>query len=133
MEDILQRLPHRPPFVMIDRISTSEGKALSHFTIKENNVLVEGGFFTESGLVENMAQTAGAGLPQRTDSNAPTLGFIGALKDLQIEQLPSVGETITTEVSYLHQVMSAHIVKAQVLNASGTLLASCELKIFLQS
>ncbi len=131
MDDILQRLPHRPPFVMIDRISTEGGLARAAFLIKEDNVLVEGGYFSESGLVEHMAQAAGAGLPHSIGS-APSVGYIGALNNLKIEKLPGVGETIYTEVSYLHQVMHAHIVNAQVKDASGKLLASCELKIFIQ-
>jgi hypothetical protein len=80
-----------------------------------------------------MAQAAGAGLPQQGSEGAPSLGFIGALKDLQIIALPPVGSTITTEVNYVHQVMNAHIVQARVFDESKMLLASCELKIFLQS
>jgi 3-hydroxymyristoyl/3-hydroxydecanoyl-(acyl carrier protein) dehydratase len=129
--DILQSLPHRPPFVMIDTIETDGNKALGRFFIKADNVLVENGFFSESGLVEHMAQTAGAGMPHPGDM--PSVGYIGALKDLKIESLPAVGETIVTHVDYLHQVMNAHIVHAETFNASGVLLASCELKIFLQS
>jgi predicted hotdog family 3-hydroxylacyl-ACP dehydratase len=131
--DILERLPHRPPFVMIDSIERQVDCAIGRFRIEAENVLVEDGFFSESGLVEHMAQTAGAGLPQPEGGSAPSVGYIGALKDLKIEQLPSVGETIITEVSFLHQVMNAHIVQAQVRNEAGDLLASCELKIFLQS
>ena len=132
-DDILSRLPHRPPFVMIDSIRTEAGKAYARFLIKEDNVLVENGFFSESGLVENMAQAAGAGLPQQGTEGAPSLGFIGALKDLKVEQLPAAGEIIETEVSYVHQVMNAHIVQARVTSTAGELLASCELKIFLQA
>src|SRR4051812_48528365 len=119
MEDILQRLPHRPPFVMIDQITTDGVTAQAHFTIKADNVLAENGFFSESGLVEHMAQAAGAGLLQRAGGSGPVVGYIGALKDLQIEKLPAVGDTITTAVSYLHQVMSTHIVKAEVVSQTG--------------
>jgi 3-hydroxyacyl-[acyl-carrier-protein] dehydratase len=133
MEDILQRLPHRAPFVMIDTISTKDGIAHAQFAITSDNVLVEDNFFSESGLVEHMAQAAGAGLPPAGDGEQPMAGYIGALKDLRVDKLPAVGETITTEVNYLNQVMNAHIVKATVRNADGDHLASCELKIFLQS
>lgn len=129
--DILQSLPHRPPFVMIDSIEASGNKAVGRFLIKADNVLIENGVFSESGIVEHMAQTAGAGLPHAGDK--PSVGYIGALKDLKIESLPLVGETIVTHVDHLHQVMNAHIVLAQTFNTSGDLLASCELKIFLQS
>ncbi len=131
MDDVLQRLPHRPPFVMIDRIRTEDGRAIATFEVKAENVLVEDGFFSESGLVEHMAQAAGAGL-RHEDGATPAVGYIGALKDLRIENLPAVGETITTEVDYLHQVMQAHVVKATTKNKAGSILASCELKIFLQ-
>lgn len=118
---------------MVDSVETEDQKAVGRFRIDAANVLVENGRFSESGLVENMAQTAGAGLPQPKDASAASIGYIGALKDLRIEALPLVGETITTEVSYLHQVMNAHIVQARVLNNHGESLASCELKIFLQA
>ncbi len=131
MNDILKRLPHRSPFVMIDGIRTEGRLARAEFIIKEDNVLVESGRFSESGLVEHMAQAAGAGLPHSADST-PSVGYIGALKNLKVEKLPAVGETIHTEVSYLHQVMSAHIVQATVRGSNGELLASCELKIFVQ-
>ena|ERR1044072_260166 len=133
MEDILQRLPHRPPFVMIDSITSDNGAVRGQFKIEPGNVLLEDGYFSESGLVENMAQTTGAGLPQQGPDTAPSVGYIGAIKDLQVYRLPALGTTITTEVSYLHQVMNAHIVNARVLNENRELLASCELKIFLQS
>lgn len=132
MEDILQRLPHRPPFVMIDCITTGEKTAQASFRIEPGNVLLEGSFFSESGLVENMAQAAGAGLPHAAGS-IPSIGYIGAIKDLKIERLPAVGTSIKTEVSYLQQVMNAHIVQVTVMDEAGELLASCELKIFLQS
>ena len=132
MDDILQRLPHRAPFVMIDTVRKQDETTRAYFHIKEDNVLIEDGFFSESGLVEHMAQAAGAGLPPTDDGNQPQAGYIGALKDLNVEKLPAVGDTITTEVDYLNQVMNAHIVKASVRSASGEHLASCELKIFVQ-
>ncbi len=130
--DILQLLPHRTPFVMIDEITPHEGGATAVFQIQPDNVLLHQGHFTESGLIENMAQAAGAGLPRSNDGGDPSLGYIGALKDLHIEKLPCAGDTITTEIQYLNQVLNVHLAKAHVRNAGGELLASCELKIFLQ-
>jgi predicted hotdog family 3-hydroxylacyl-ACP dehydratase len=132
MQDILQRLPHRPPFVMIDSIAATEAGAVAQYRIPQDNVLLRDGLFSESGLIENMAQAAGAGLPRPTDGSAPSLGYIGAIKDLHIEKLPRAGETITTTVRYLNQVMNVHLAHADVRNEAGECLASCELKIFLQ-
>ena len=133
--DVLQFIPQRPPFVMIDNIiSADEMTSVTSFTIREGHLFVEDGVFTESGLVENMAQTAAAGTgykAQQENKPAP-IGFIGALKGLQIEALPRVGETITTKIIFITQVMNAHIVQGTVMVGEKE-IASCEFKIFLQS
>jgi predicted hotdog family 3-hydroxylacyl-ACP dehydratase len=134
-QDVLRSLPHRPPFVMIDEIvARADAPPLSRFTIREDNVLLVDGYFSASGLVENMAQTAGAapGLEVSSGGKAPQLGYIGAVKDLVIHELPRVGEMLETETVQVHQVMNALIVRGTV-RCNGKLLASCELKIFLQS
>jgi len=133
--EVLPYIPQRPPFVMIDKvISSTEAESISQFTIRNGHLLVENNLFTESGLVENMAQTAAAGTgfrAQQSGQPAP-VGFIGALKGLQVTELPSVGDTITTTVSFIHQVMNAHIVQG-VVRIGQREIARCELKIFLQS
>ena len=133
-EQVLPFIPQRPPFVMIDKIAQADDNAsVTTFTIREGHLFVENGVFTEPGLIENMAQTAAAGTgckAQQEGRSAP-VGFIGALKGLQIKELPKVGETITTKISFLHQVMNAHIVQGTVVIGRRE-IASCELKIFLQ-
>jgi predicted hotdog family 3-hydroxylacyl-ACP dehydratase len=133
-QDILRYLPHRPPFVMIDEIEAEkDGPVRSRFTIRAGNVLVENGSFQEGGLVENMAQTAGAatGILAQESGKAPVLGYIGAVKDLKVFALPREGQTLETEVIFVHQVMHALIVRGSV-RCEGQLMATCELKIFLQ-
>lgn len=130
-------LPHRPPFIMIDDVRfdpDNDRKASASFIVAADNVLVRDGKLTAGGLVENMAQAAGAATVMRTavEGKEPGLGFIGALKNLKVVALPGVGESLQTRVTFVHQVLSALIVEAQV-SASDRLLASCELKIFLQS
>lgn len=136
MQDtVLAYLPQRPPFVMIDELLQADEQVIrTRFTIREGHLLVEDGQFTEAGLVENMAQTAAAGTgykAQQSGQPAP-VGFIGALKGLSVHHLPRVGETITTEIIFVHQVMNAHIVQGTVKSGDRD-LATCELKIFLQS
>ncbi|XZF16432.1 3-hydroxyacyl-ACP dehydratase [Chitinophagaceae bacterium MMS25-I14] len=134
INDILAYIPQRPPFVMIDTVlQADESVSRTSFTIPEGYLFVENGIFTEPGLVENMAQTAAAGTgykAQQENKPAP-VGFIGALKGLQIYSLPETGDTITTEITFLHQVMNAHIVQGKVFLGDKE-IAACELKIFLQ-
>ena len=133
-EHILAFIPQRLPFVMIDDIvSADDAVSKTSFTVREGHLFVEGGVFTEPGLVENMAQTAaaGTGYKAQQDGKPAPVGFIGALKNLKISKLPRIGETLTTEVLFKMQVMNAHIVQATV-RVNEQEIADCELKIFLQ-
>jgi 3-hydroxyacyl-[acyl-carrier-protein] dehydratase len=132
--EILPFIPQRPPFVMIDTLVQAGGDTIvTAFTVREEHMFVSEGYFTEPGLVENMAQSAAAGTgyrAQQEDKPAP-VGFIGALKGLQVNELPPVGTTIRTEVHFLQQVMQAHLVMGKVMIGERE-IASCEFKIFLQ-
>lgn len=133
-QNILNFLPHRPPFVMVDTVTIDDqGRAQGTFKVFPDNVLVRAGYLTESGLVENMAQTAGAatGLKAQAMQQQPSLGFIGALKNLTIITLPRVGQILKTEITFVHQVMNALLVEGQVF-CDEQLIATCELKIFIQ-
>src|SRR5690606_15029132 len=113
MTDILHYIPQRPPFVMIDTlIHADEAVSQTSFTIPENHLFVTEGYFTEPGLVENMAQTAAAGTGYKAYQSGETapVGFIGALKNLRIHRLPKVGSTLSTTVTFGMQVMNAQIV-----------------------
>ena len=133
-ESIISFIPQRPPFVMIDDIvSADDAISKTTFTIREGHLFVSDGLFTEPGLVENMAQTAaaGTGYKAQQDGKPAPIGFIGALKNLQVDALPKVGDMLTTEVVFKMQVMNAHIVQATV-KVNEKEIANCELKIFLQ-
>ncbi len=58
------------------------------------------------------------------------LGFIGAIKNLKIIQIPKIGETIHTKINVLHEVLNATMVKAEVF-IGEEMIAEGELKIFI--
>ena len=131
---ITELLPQRPPFVMIDEILEADDKiSRGRFEIREGHLFVENGFFTEPGIVEHIAQTAGAGTGYKyKKAGKPTpMGYIGAIKNLNIIELPKVGDTLITEIAFVATVMSVHMVQGRVYN-DGKEIANCELKIFLQ-
>lgn len=132
--NITQYIPQAAPFVMVGEIvEANDQVSKTRFTIAADNILVKNGYFTEAGLVENMAQTAaaGTGYHGKQQGKEPVVGFIGALKNLSVKELPKVGDTLTTEVRFMHQVLNVHIVQGTVF-ANGNEVANCELKIFLQ-
>lgn len=101
------------------------------FTIPDDNVLTKDGIFTEGGLIENMAQTAGAGTGYSAihDGKPVPMGYIAALKNVHIMALPKVNDTITTIVTFEQTLMNFHLVKGKVM-AGDKEIANCEFKIF---
>ena len=114
-----------------EMIATDETRTKTSFTILEDNILVSNGFFSESGLMENMAQTAGAGTGYRIKMEGrPTpMGYIAALKNVNIFSLPKVNDTIITEIIFQQTLLNFHFVKGTVFVGDKE-IANCEFKIF---
>ena len=133
-ESILQYIPQRPPIILVSRIYKSdETTIITGFDITEEHIFTHHGKLTESGIIENMAQTAAsmAGYEAVKHNVKPVIGFIGNIKDLVIYELPSIGNELLTEVVTKTQVMNVSIIEAKTY-CNNTLIATCEMKIFLQ-
>ncbi|MHA4810357.1 3-hydroxyacyl-ACP dehydratase [Flavitalea flava] len=132
-ETMLSLIPQRPPFVMIDQLLYSDGKmARTAFRVPEENIFVEDGLFREPGLMENMAQTAaaGAGSISRIENKPVQVGYIGAVKNLQISGLPKINDELITEIRIEEQIFNATVISGKVW-CNGVILAQCEMKIFI--
>jgi 3-hydroxyacyl-[acyl-carrier-protein] dehydratase len=126
-------IPQKPPMVMVDRlVEIVDQTTVTSFMIREDNVFCKNGQFREPGLIENMAQSAAAGVGTRPGiAGAPApIGFIGGIRNLKIDGFPKVGQEIVTRISVLHEIFDATIVQGEVFLCEQ-LIASCELKIFL--
>ena len=133
-ESILNYIPQRPPIVLISRIyKCDETSVVTGFDIVDEHLLTQNGALTESGIIENMAQTAAsmAGYEAVVKQTQPRVGFIANIKNLNIHFLPKSGNEILTEVSTKTQVMNVSIIEAKSF-CNNELVASCEMKIFLQ-
>jgi len=131
-QDVIKMIPQGPPFVMIDKlISTDEVITESGFFIEADNVLCNDGYFSASGLTENIAQTAAvrAGYVALKNNIKPNIGFIGAIKKLKIHRLPSVGQHIETRIEVKNRVLNFSLITGHVF-CSGELMAECEMRIF---
>jgi predicted hotdog family 3-hydroxylacyl-ACP dehydratase len=134
-QDALELIPQRSPFVFVDRLifiddHTSHGS----FKIPEENIFVKSGVFTTSGMVESMAQTAAAGtgfLCKKNNKKVP-IGYIGAVQKLEVLDWPPAKSEITMEISLLTNIMQVSLVSA-VVKYQGKLMASCEMKIFVNN
>ena len=130
--NILSLLPQRHPFVMVGELLYADEVIIrTGFLIREDNILVEDGTFTEAGLLENIAQTAaaGAGYAASREHRPIDIGYIGAIKNFEIFSLPKVNDELTTEVRIEQKIFDATIALGTVWS-SKNLIAQCELKIF---
>ena len=130
--NIKDLLPQQPPFVMVDKLKYfDDTKIITVFSVKSDNIFIENGFFTEPGIVENIAQTGAVRMGyinKYIQKDVVKLGFIGEIKNLIIEKLPRINEEIVTTIEVLNEVFSTLIVHAQV-ESGNEVIASGDMKI----
>ncbi|MDD5046375.1 hypothetical protein SMA90_26195 [Escherichia coli] len=131
--DILELLPHRHPFVMVDELIECDGYYTATRTlIKEDNIFCRNGFFGEAGMMENMAQTCAARLGYKSLMNQMTvkLGIIGAVRDFHVFFLPMAGNFLETSILIEHEVFNAILLSAEI-RCNGKTAATGYMKLFL--
>ena len=104
--DIRKYLPHRDSMLMVDRLlDLTNGFVKTEFLIKPDNIFLKNDLFVESGLIENIAQTcsiiAGSSYfnqgDERLENKSQVIGYISALKTVQINTLPKVGDLLFSQ------------------------------------
>ena len=130
--DVLQLLPQRPPFIMIDHLTHFDRIFTSTcFTVRPDNVFVEEGMLNPCALVENIAQTCAARMGyvnQFINSDKVKLGFIGSVKHLVVARDVKVGETLHTTIEVVREVLQLTLVKATI-TIDGEVVVEAEMKI----
>jgi len=132
VQRIIELIPQKPPFVMVDALyDFTKLTGTTGFDILEDNILVEDGIFSEPGLIEHMAQSMSLhrgfqGFLEGLDK--PRTGFIGAIKSVEIIELPKAGTHLTTFVEILHEIMNVTSVSAITKNEEGQVIATSEMK-----
>jgi predicted hotdog family 3-hydroxylacyl-ACP dehydratase len=132
-ENILSVIPQRSPIVMVDTLLHCDGTTTkTGFRVRDSNIFHENDFLRESGLVENIAQTAaaGAGFTARQMGQPAPVGYIGAIQNLQIFALPKTGDLLETEVILAHKVFDVSFINGSI-RCGDLLIAKCEMKIFI--
>lgn len=130
---VLDMIPQKPPMAMIDKIfEVSAQKAVTGLTVTETNTFCDEGLFQAPGLAENIAQTAAAqvGYLSHQKGEAPPVGFIGAIKNLKIENLPAIGDELVTMIEIEHEVMNFTLING-ISKVGNTVMATCQMKIFI--
>lgn len=113
--DIKKYLPHRAPMLMVDMILVMDDEIVETvFEIKEGNIFLSDGVFTEAGLIENMAQTCSSVIAKdyfidenkQEKQEVDVVGFISAIKTLKIHSLPKIGSNLFTKAALMSKYVT---------------------------
>ena len=134
--DIHELLPQQEPFVMIGCLTQiDEVRTVTETVISPQNIFVDDGQFSASGLIENIAQSCAARIGfvnKYILHNGIQIGVIGAVKNFQVLSLPKAGQTINTTVDTVSEVFGMTLAKATV-TCEGEVLATTDIKIGVRS
>lgn len=132
--DIHELIPQQEPFVMVGSlIGCNPEQTATRTLVTAENLFVRNGLLLPEGVIENIAQTAAAGLGflNKYQLNQEVkIGFIGAIRNLCILRQPAVGETLTTTVRTVEKVFGMSLVEAEV-KIDSDLVARGSMKIAL--
>ncbi|GHS85797.1 hypothetical protein FACS1894201_05920 [Bacteroidia bacterium] len=130
--DILEILPQRLPFVMVDKLLHFDFEATrTSYAVKADNIFCNDERFTESGLIENIAQTCAARIGYINKyimKNTIKLGYIGAIRNLEIVRLPKIGELLVTQITTIEEVFKMTLINATI-KVGEEVIVACEMKI----
>ncbi|TCN61119.1 ABC transporter permease [Flavobacterium circumlabens] len=142
--DIQNYLPHRPPMLMVDLILNVDASYVETvFLIKEDNIFVSNDVFIEAGLIENTAQTCSAIVGKKyffdengsENENINVIGFISAIKNLKIHELPKAYDTIITRANLVSKFEGDDYTLC-TMSCESVLgekkLLECEINLFIQ-
>ena len=130
--DLHTVLPQQEPFVMVGSlIAFDAGSSVTETLIREDNIFVDDGHFSASGMMENIAQTCAArvGFYNKYVLHKDVqVGFIGAVRNYVVHSLAPVGEMVITRVDILQDVFGMTLANAQV-TCMGEVIAEAEIKL----
>ena len=108
-------------------------KTITETEIVSDNIFVENDFFTASGIIENIAQTCAARIGYVNKyilKKGIQLGFIGAIRNLNLYRCPKIGEVIETSIVTIEEIFGMTLVTATV-KVGDEIIAESEMKIAL--
>ena len=130
--DVHELLPQQEPFVMINRLVQFDSvRTVSETDIVASNIFVENGRFSPSGMIENIAQTCAARIGYVNKyimKEGIKIGFIGAVRNMDIIDTPRVGDMITTIVDVKEEVFGMTLATAMI-KCNDEIIATTEIKI----
>lgn len=130
--DIHELLPQREPFVMVGRLlEFSMERTVTETVVASENIFVDKGVMSPSGVIENIAQTCATRIGYINKyilKRGIQIGFIGAIRNFKLTRCPRVGEILITSIDTRQEVFGMTLVDATVM-AGEEIIARSEMKI----
>ena len=134
--DVHTVLPQQEPFVMVGTLTHFElTTSTTETRIEEENIFVNDGKFSASGMMENIAQTCAARIGFYNKyilKKDVQVGFIGAIRNYVVHSLPEVGSTIVTKVDILEEIFGMTLANAEI-KCNNEVIATAEIKLSVRS
>lgn len=134
--DIHELLPQQEPFVMVTCLTHYDAEtSVSQTTIGPDNIFVDNGYFSASGMMENMAQTCAARIGfynKYVLHKDVQLGFIGAVRNYEVHELAPEASVIETRIDIMEEVFGMTLTRAEV-RLEGRVIATAEIKLSVRS
>lgn len=125
-------LLQQPPFVMIDTlVHYDDALTVTETLIRKDNIFTEDGLFTPAGLMENIAQTCAARIGYINKyilHRDIQIGFIAAVRNMEITECPAVGKTITTKVETIKEALGM-ILSNATITVDNKVIVTAEVKM----
>ena len=138
--DIRKFLPHRAPMLMVDELVTLDVRYAScRFHVTDSCLFVKDGELSGAGLIEHAAQTSTAVVGRRffpeAKAGVPVLGFISAVKNIEIGTLPRARQTIITRTTLVTHVPNGPVslcVMEVESTVDGRTVLSCSMNFVIE-
>lgn len=130
--DVHTLLPQQEPFVMIGQLIHFDMiETVTETSIVENNIFVQGGIFSSTGMLENIAQTCAVRIGyinKYINKKGIQIGLIGAVKNYEVFENPIVGSRIKTTIKVKEEIFGMILAEA-IVECNDVHIAKTEIKI----
>jgi len=120
--DPIEAIPHRPPVRCVEEmLEATPDHCVARMRAPDA---------AEPWLIEGLAQTAA--LLNATAYGETERGMLVQVRRFDIARPPEAGELLTTRVEVIIRLAPVHLLRGEVTDASGAVIASGELKFFVE-
>mgnify|MGYP002621659290 CR=1 FL=1 len=133
-EGIKTFIPQREPMLMVDALYQADDTSVdTGLTIAKTNIFCdEEGNFSESGVIEHIAQSAAvfAGYNDWKNGRPIVLGYIAEIKKFSLLSKAKIGDKLESSLKTVSQAMNITLMDAETKIGDNT-VAKCKIKIFM--